>query len=83
VTWAWEYNPSEEFLTAGAPEAFIAEVKAKADELVRAAHALYLDGTTYQGSGEPMKTAIVEHGFFVYSVVPRNERVYILRLHAL
>jgi hypothetical protein len=30
-----------------------------------------------------MKTAIVEHGFFVYSVVPRNERVYLLRLHAL
>ncbi|WP_042422185.1 hypothetical protein [Streptacidiphilus anmyonensis] len=83
MTWSWEYNPSEEYLTEGAPEAFIAEVEAKADELVRAAHALHLDGTTYQGAGEPMKTAIVPSGFFLYTVVPRSERVYILRLHAL
>ncbi len=83
MTWSWEYDPSEEYPTAGAPEAFIAEVETKADELVRAANALYLDGTTYRGAGEPMKTAIVPSGFFLYTVVPRSECVYILRLHAL
>jgi hypothetical protein len=83
VSWAWEYSPSEEYLTEGAPPVFIAEVEEKAEELVRAAEALYLDGTTYQGAGEPMKTAVVTHGFFLYCVVPRSERVYVLRLHAL
>lgn len=39
MTWSWEYNPSKEYLTEGAPEACIAEVEARADELVRAAHA--------------------------------------------
>lgn len=65
VTWSWEYIPSEEYLTAGAPEVFIAEVEAKADELVWAAHTLSLDGTTYQGAGETMRTAIVASGFFL------------------
>jgi hypothetical protein len=51
VTWQWEYDPDEQHVAGGAPPAFLAEVEKKADELVRAAEAFYLDGTTYQGEG--------------------------------
>ena len=83
LTWAWEYSPSEEYITAGAPEAFLVEVEQMAEELVRAAEALYLDGSSYQEAGEPLKTAVVTNGFFLYFIVPRSERVFIIRLHAL
>ena len=59
MTWSWEYNPSEEYLTDGAPEAFIAEVEAKADELVRAAHVLY-PGRSSGGGGKPVETQPAE-----------------------
>ncbi|MET9885002.1 hypothetical protein ABZZ20_18090 [Streptomyces sp. NPDC006430] len=49
----------------------------KADELVRAAEAFYLDGTKYEGMSPSGDTAHVGGGFFVYLVVPRHERVYI------
>nr|WP_208329502.1 hypothetical protein [Streptomyces sp. 846.5] len=68
MTWSWEYSPSEEFVTDGAPEAFVVEVEKKAEELVRAAEALYLDGSSFQGVGEPLKTATVTNGFFLYFV---------------
>ena len=83
MTWHWEYNPDEDNVVAGAPLAFIAQVERKADEIVRAAAALYLDGTTCQGPGERMKTADVEDGIFWYVIVPRDERVYILRVQSL
>lgn len=83
MTWAWEYNPDETGVIAGAPLAFVAQVEKKADEIVRAASALYLDGSSYQGLGEKMKTADVEDGIFWYMVIPRDERVYVLRVQAL
>ncbi|WP_033820282.1 hypothetical protein [Kitasatospora sp. MBT63] len=83
MTWAWEYNPDEDNVAAGALLAFVAQVEKKADEIVRAAAALYLDGTTYQGPGEKMKTADIEDGIFWYIIVPRDERVYILRVQSL
>ncbi|GGZ88153.1 hypothetical protein [Streptomyces bluensis] len=46
MTWQWEYDPDEQHVAGGAPPAFLAEVEKKADELVRAAEAFYLDGTT-------------------------------------
>ncbi|MFE0459333.1 hypothetical protein ACFW1A_08715 [Kitasatospora sp. NPDC058965] len=52
MTWLREYNPDEEHVASGAPPAFVAPVEQKAVEIVRAAAALHLDGTTYQGSGE-------------------------------
>ncbi|MFC5661801.1 hypothetical protein ACFP3U_02250 [Kitasatospora misakiensis] len=55
MTWSWEYLPSEQHVTTGAPTDFLAAVEQRAAELVRAAEALYLDGTSYQGSGEPMR----------------------------
>ncbi|MFE1934992.1 hypothetical protein ACFW95_32390 [Streptomyces sp. NPDC059474] len=48
--WGWEYNPDAHHVIGETPNlAFIAEVEARADELVRAAAALYLDGIAYQG----------------------------------
>jgi hypothetical protein len=79
VSWSWEYLPSEEFVTAGAPVDFLGAVSVKADELVRAAAALHLDGTTYEGAGEPMQYLDVAGGFFAYYVVPRLELVVAAR----
>ncbi|KJS55545.1 hypothetical protein [Streptomyces rubellomurinus] len=82
MSWAWEYLPSAEHVTAGAPAGFLAAVESKADELVRAASALYLDGTAYQGSGEPMRYVDVAGGLFAYYVVPRLELVVVCQVTA-
>jgi hypothetical protein len=75
MTWAWEYDPSEEYLLKGVDPAFVAHVEHRADELVRAASARYLDGTTYQGENPRGATADVPGGMFEYLVVVRH--VYI------
>jgi hypothetical protein len=72
--------PSEEYVTSGAPAAFLAAVAQKADELVRAAEALFLDGTTYQGAGEPMRYIDVAGGLITYYVVPRLELVAVCQV---
>jgi hypothetical protein len=77
VTWRWEYDPSEAYVIGGAPPAFVAEVEKKADELVRAAAAFYLDGTQYEGLSPKGDTAHIDSGFFVYLIVPRHECVYV------
>jgi hypothetical protein len=85
VSWAWEYEPDEKHVVGGdtpAPLPLVAQVEEKAHELVRAAEARCLDGTTYQGVGEGSRTAAVVDGFFLYLVVPRHERVYILQVTA-
>ncbi|MFI6409129.1 hypothetical protein [Streptomyces sp. NPDC050548] len=70
MTWQWEYDPDETHVAGGAPPALLAEVEKKADELVRAASAYYLDGTTYQGEGPKGGFAHVPGGFFNYLVFP-------------
>jgi hypothetical protein len=80
VTWQWEYDPDEQHVAGGAPPAFLAEVEKKADELVRAAEAFYLDGTTYQGEGPNGDFAHVPGGLFNYLIVPRHERLYIMQV---
>jgi hypothetical protein len=85
VSWAWEYEPGEDFVIGGeqpAPPALVAEVEKKAEELVRAAEATYLDGSAHQGNSEGARTVTVMDGFFLYLVVPRHERVYILQVTA-
>lgn len=77
MTWRWEYDPSEEYVIGGTPPAFIAEVEKKADELVSAAAAFYLDGAGYQGEGPKGADMDVPGGFFTYLVIPRHECVYI------
>jgi hypothetical protein len=80
LSWSWEYLPSEEHVTSGAPTDFLAAVARRADELVRAAEVFYLDGTTYEGSGEPMRYVDVAGGLVVYYVVPRLELVVICQV---
>ncbi|MEZ0067929.1 hypothetical protein ABIA32_003945 [Streptacidiphilus sp. MAP12-20] len=80
MSWSWEYLPSEEYVTKGAPTDFLAAVSVKADELVRAAEAQYLDGTTYEGAGEAMRYLDVAGGSFAYYVVPRLELVVVCQV---
>ncbi len=50
--WRWEYEPNGTHVVGGEtppPPAFLAEFEQRADETVRAASALHLDGTTCQG----------------------------------
>ncbi|MER7495683.1 hypothetical protein ABT033_24135 [Streptomyces pharetrae] len=49
----------------------------KADELVRAAEALHVHGTAWQGADEGARHAFVAGGFFVCMVTPRLELVSI------
>lgn len=81
--WRWEYEPDEVHVVGGPnppPPAFVAEVERRADEIVRAASALYLDGTAYQGAGDGVQTGYVPHGMFRYLVIPRHQCVYVLQV---
>ncbi|MGA5063397.1 hypothetical protein ACPB9E_06370 [Streptomyces exfoliatus] len=49
----------------------------RADELVRAAEAFYLDGSAYRGEGPKGNDAFVPGGMFSYLVLPRHECVYL------
>ncbi|MFP3991791.1 hypothetical protein U9R90_30825 [Streptomyces sp. E11-3] len=84
-SWRWEYGPDEAHVIGGAtpaPAAFVAEVEQRAREIVRAAEALHLDGTAYQGAGEGVQTAFVPGGMFLYLTVPRHECVDVLQVSA-
>ncbi|WP_234048402.1 hypothetical protein [Streptomyces liliifuscus] len=67
-------------MAGGAPPAFLAEVEKRVDELVRAAAAFCVDGTTRQGEGPNGGFAHVPGGFFNYLIVPRHERLYIMQV---
>ncbi|GAA1401096.1 hypothetical protein GCM10009639_42920 [Kitasatospora putterlickiae] len=82
MTWSWEYLPSQERVTGGAPAPFLAVVEEKAAELVRAAEALHLDGSGYHGSGEPMRYLDVAGGLMTYYVVPRLRLVVVCQVTA-
>ncbi|MCM1945135.1 hypothetical protein NC315_07070 [Streptomyces sp. G2] len=83
MSWRWEYDPSEEHVAGGAPPAFIAEVERKADELVRAAEALYLDGSLFQGENPRSEHVRVPGGMFVFLLVPRHRCGYVLQVTCL
>ncbi|WP_308313436.1 MULTISPECIES: hypothetical protein [unclassified Streptomyces] len=57
--------------------AFVADVEQAADELVRAAEALYLGGTAYREMGPKGAVMNLDDGMFVYLIIPRSECVYI------
>lgn len=82
MSWAWEYDPDEAYVVDGAPPALVAQVEEKAAEPVRAAEALYFDGTSYEGFSPQGRTALVTDGMFVHQVVPRQARVYVLQVTA-
>ncbi|GAA1350190.1 hypothetical protein [Streptomyces beijiangensis] len=58
----------------------MAHVEERADELVRAAEALYLDGTAYQGDNPKGATAHITGGMFEYLLVVRHNRLYIRQI---
>ncbi|MFI1797570.1 hypothetical protein ACH427_09465 [Streptomyces sp. NPDC020379] len=78
-TWAWEYDPDPGYVIGGIDDlAFIAKVEQRADELVRAATALYLDGAKYTGTSPRVRHETIDAaGMFLYQVVPRHQRVCI------
>ncbi|MBT2383681.1 hypothetical protein [Streptomyces sp. ISL-11] len=81
MSWA-EYAPDEEHVVTGLPPVLVKDVEDKAGELVRAAEALYVHGRAYEGASPQGGSALVADGMFVYQVVPRHERVYVLQVTA-
>ncbi|MFI5763945.1 hypothetical protein ACIA8F_23770 [Streptomyces sp. NPDC051563] len=61
----------------------MAEVEKAADELVRAAQALYLDGTVYRELGPKGAVMDLDDGMFVYLIVPRSQCVYVRQVTCL
>ncbi|MGW1997850.1 hypothetical protein [Embleya sp. NPDC001921] len=61
------------------PEAFVALIETEVAEIVRAAEALYLDETPYEGPNPRAATAYIDDGMFVYLTVVRSERVHVLQ----
>ncbi|MFE7119540.1 hypothetical protein ACFU99_29400 [Streptomyces sp. NPDC057654] len=79
--WAWEYFPDSRAIIGDTPDlAFVAQVEERADELLRAAAALYLDGTSFQGQSPPLQTEILPCGMFEYLIIVRQERLYITQV---
>lgn len=83
MSWSWEYHPDAEYVAAGAPAEFLAQVAKRVDELVRMAEALYLDGTTFEGAGPSMEAVDIPGGMFHYFIAPRLERVFVVQVTAL
>jgi hypothetical protein len=44
---------------------------------------LYLESTAYEGASPRLGEEVIEGGMFVYQIVPRHERVYILQVTVL
>ncbi|MDI2129568.1 hypothetical protein [Yinghuangia seranimata] len=78
MTWHWEYHPEE--LADGVSEAFLVQVRERADELVRAASTMYGDGALYEGSSPKGQVARVPMGMFAHLIVVRSECVYVRQL---
>ncbi len=79
--WGWEYHPDSRHVIGETPNlAFIAQVEERADELVRAAAALHLDGSSYQGQSPGMREEILPCGMFQYLTIVRHRRLYIVQV---
>jgi len=80
LSWAWEYAFAAEEAARDAPPGFLADVELKAAELVRAAEALYIHGTSHDGHDPKGADLVVPGGMFTYQIVVRSERVYVVQL---
>jgi hypothetical protein len=80
LSWAWEYAFGAEESARKAPREFLAGVEEKADELVRAAEALYVHGRDHEEIDPKGKDVIVRGGMFRYQIVVRSERVYVVQI---
>ncbi|QKW54727.1 hypothetical protein HUT08_23585 [Streptomyces buecherae] len=61
---------------------FVAQLEERADELVRAAVALHLDGSRHEGRSAGLQEEILPGGMFQYMTVVRQERPYIVQVTA-
>jgi hypothetical protein len=80
LSWSWEYAFAAEEAARTASPAFLAAVERKAEELVRAAEALYVHGRDHQGVDPKGGDITVPGGMFRYQIVVRSERVYVVQL---
>ncbi|TVL94484.1 hypothetical protein CD790_02200 [Streptomyces sp. SAJ15] len=79
--WGWEYDPDARHVIGETPNlAFVAQVEERADELVRAAAALFLNGTAYQGRSPGLREEVLPSGMFQYLTVVRQQRLYIVQV---
>jgi hypothetical protein len=83
LSWKWEYAFGAEETARTAPADFLAGVKRKADELVRAVEAVHIHGRAHEGIDPKGGDVIVPGGMFRYQVVVRSERVYIVQITCL
>ncbi|MEV4047264.1 hypothetical protein [Streptomyces sp. NPDC049744] len=80
MSWSWEYAFGAEEAARTVPRAFLTGVEAKADELVRAAEALYIHGRGHEDADVKGGDVIVPGGMFTYQVVVRRERVFVVQI---
>jgi hypothetical protein len=80
VSWKWEYAFAAEEAAHCLPSDFLTVVEHAADELVRAAEAVHVHGRAYQGLDLKGGDIIVTGGWFMYQVVVRSERIYIVNI---
>ncbi|PSJ25121.1 hypothetical protein B7P34_29810 [Streptosporangium nondiastaticum] len=81
--WDWKYDPDARHVIGETPNlAFVAQVEERADELVRAAAALYPDGASYQGRSPGVQDEVLPGGMFQYLTVVRQQCLYIVQVTA-
>lgn len=80
MSWSWEYAFAAEEAARTAPTVFLAEVEHKAEELVRAAEALYVHGRGCEDLDPKGGDITIPSGMFRYQIVVRSERVYVVQL---
>ncbi|MGW3494594.1 hypothetical protein [Streptomyces sp. NPDC001020] len=77
--WKWDYDPSEEYLTAGLPVGVIAEVERIATELAALGHDTGTAGSRPEGKPGGLRNFPIfgGRGFIQFLAVPRHECVYV------
>ncbi|GAA2433173.1 hypothetical protein [Streptomyces lavendulocolor] len=79
--WAWDYNPSEEYLTAGLPPGVVAEVERLATELAALGPEAVRVGRPIDREGGLREFDILGgRGFLSFLAVPRHACVYICNI---
>ncbi|NUR01215.1 MAG: hypothetical protein HOY79_33200 [Streptomyces sp.] len=76
--WAWDYNPSAEYVTDGLPAGVVAEVERLATELATLGRDSVKVGRPFDKEGGLREFDILGgRGFISFLAVPRHECVYV------
>lgn len=80
--WKWDYNPSEEYLTAGLPVGVVAEVERIATELAALGRDAEAAGSRPEDKPGGLRNFPIfgGRGFIQFLAVPRHECVYICNI---